>query len=102
MTEHKADERFFGRSLFGRRRTEGARDAGIRRNDYRRRGDADNSMAEEKPVMKARMPKENAMTEVLMRNKKVVAQPMFVIEVMKVDRAGGNMEMPAVAPKRSL
>ncbi len=42
------------------------------------------------------------MTEVLMRNKKVVAQPMFVIEVMKVDRAGGNMEMPAVAPKRSL
>jgi hypothetical protein len=100
MTEHKADERFFRRSLFGRRCTQGARDAGMRRNDYGRRSDADNSMTEEKPVMKARMAKENAMAEVLMRNKKVVVWPMFMIEVMKVEMAAGNIEMPAV--KRSL
>ena len=102
MTEHKADERFFDGSLFGRRDTKGPRDAGIRRNGYRGRGDVDNPMTEEKPVMKARMPKEDAMTKVLMRNKKLVAQPMFVIEMVKVAMARGNMEMPAAPAQRSL
>jgi hypothetical protein len=59
-------------------------------------------MTEEKPVMKARMPKEDAMTKVLMRNKKLVAQPMFVIEMVKVAMARGNMEMPAAPAQRSL
>jgi hypothetical protein len=73
--------------------------ARMRPDDRRGKWDADDTMAKEKAMMKARAPKDNVMTtQMLMRNKKFRMQ-FVVAEVMRVDMAGTKSWMQAVSAK---
>jgi hypothetical protein len=74
----------------------------MRPDDRRGRWDADDTMAKEKAMMKARAPKDNMLTtHMLMRTKKFRRQ-FVVAEVIRVDMACTKSWMQAVSTKRCM